>query len=107
MRLVAQRRGVSESLLLIGGRLERRPPSRQARPRMSNSFRSACSGAMRRANRRCWRLPESIPAPEPPPAEGKGESIEITLPNGTRVSVDALVNDKALSRVLRAIKGMG
>ena len=31
--------------------------------------------------------------------------IEIVLPNGTRVSVDAFVNEKALSRVLRAMKG--
>jgi len=30
--------------------------------------------------------------------------IEIVLPNGTRVSVDAFVNEKALSRVLRAMK---
>jgi hypothetical protein len=27
------------------------------------------------------------------------------LPNGSRVSVDAFVNEKALSRVLRAMKG--
>ncbi len=32
-------------------------------------------------------------------------SIEIALPNGVRVSVDAFVSEKALSRVLRAIKG--
>ena len=31
--------------------------------------------------------------------------IEIVLPNGARVSVDAFVNEKALSRVLRAMKG--
>jgi transposase len=30
--------------------------------------------------------------------------IEIVLPNGTRRSVDASVNEKALSRVLRAMK---
>jgi hypothetical protein len=32
--------------------------------------------------------------------------IEIVLPNGARVSVDAFVNEKALSRVLRAMKGV-
>jgi transposase len=31
--------------------------------------------------------------------------IEIVLPNGARVSVDAFVDEKALSRVLRAMKG--
>jgi transposase len=34
---------------------------------------------------------------------GTGE-IEIVLPNGARLSVDASVNEKALSRVLRAMK---
>ena len=43
--------------------------------------------------------------PEPSAAEGKAGSIEIALPNGARVSVDAFVNEKALSRVLRAMKG--
>src|ERR1700761_5956960 len=32
-------------------------------------------------------------------------TIEIALPNGARVSVDAFVNETALSRVLRAMKG--
>jgi transposase-like protein len=49
--------------------------------------------------------PCAEPAPQqPPPAEGKAGSIGITLPNGTRISVDASVNEKALSRALRAIK---
>jgi transposase len=49
------------------------------------------------------------PDPEPvqhPPAVCKSGSIEITLPNGARVSVDAFVNEKALSRVLRAVRGV-
>lgn len=49
------------------------------------------------------------PSPEPTPsatADGKAGSIEIALPNGARVSVDAFVSEKALSRVLRAMKGM-
>jgi transposase len=37
--------------------------------------------------------------------EDKAGAIEIALPNGARVSVDAFVNEKALSRVLRAMKG--
>jgi transposase len=52
-------------------------------------------------------LPTPEPAPRSPSAEGKTGSIEITLPNGARVSVDAFVNEKALSRVLRAMKGLG
>ncbi|MFL5257530.1 MAG: IS66-like element accessory protein TnpA [Rhodopila sp.] len=50
-----------------------------------------------------------LPAPEPPRSRSPGGSragaIEIALPNGSRVSVDAFVNEKALSRVLRAMKG--
>jgi len=49
------------------------------------------------------------PKPEPSrPMRGSDAGvggIEIVLPNGARVSVDALVNEKALSRVLRAMKG--
>jgi transposase len=51
----------------------------------------------------------SPPGSEPPhaPEPGKIEAgaIEITLPNGARVRVDESVNEKALSRVLRAMKG--
>jgi transposase len=38
-------------------------------------------------------------------SDGGAGGIEIVLPNGARVSVDAFVNEKALSRVLRAMKG--
>jgi hypothetical protein len=31
--------------------------------------------------------------------------IEIELPNGARVRIEALVNEKMLSRVFRALKG--
>jgi transposase len=48
------------------------------------------------------------PEPESPRpmqgGDGGAGGIEIVLPNGARVSVDAFVNEKALSRVLRAMK---
>ena len=37
--------------------------------------------------------------------EARAGAIEIALPDGSRVSVDAFVNEQALSRVLRALKG--
>ena len=37
--------------------------------------------------------------------DGAG-AIEITLPNGARVSVDAFVNETALARVLRAMRSL-
>jgi transposase-like protein len=50
--------------------------------------------------------PDLEPARLPPTAACKSGSMEITLPNGARVSVDAFVNEKALSRVLRAMRGV-
>jgi transposase len=50
--------------------------------------------------------PDPEPVQPPPAAVCKSGSIEITLPNGARVNVDAFVNEKALSRVLRAMKGV-
>lgn len=57
------------------------------------------------------REPTMLAAPQPPQGQhvptndGAVGAIEIALPNGARVSVDAFVNEKALSRVLRAMKG--
>jgi transposase len=51
--------------------------------------------------------PAMLPQPEPE-RRGGGENtggIEIALPSGARVRVDAAVNERALSRVLRAMKG--
>jgi transposase len=52
-------------------------------------------------------LPPRASEPSSASRSGKDDAgaIEITLPNGARVCVDALVNEKALSRVLRAMKG--
>jgi transposase len=50
--------------------------------------------------------PDPEPAQPPAATMCKSGSIEITLPNGVRVSVDTFVNEKALSRVHRAMKGV-
>lgn len=39
-------------------------------------------------------------------SQGEAGKIEIALPNGARISVDAFVNEKTLARVLRAMKGI-
>jgi hypothetical protein len=49
---------------------------------------------------------EADPTPPSAPGADKTGAIEITLPNGTRLAVDASVNGKALARVLRAMKGL-
>ena len=54
------------------------------------------------------REPATLAPPKPTRpirgSDGGVGGIEIVLPNGTRLSVDASVNEKALSRVLRAMK---
>jgi transposase len=49
--------------------------------------------------------PAALPEPPHQRGEGGAGAIEIALPNGARVRVDAFVNEKALSRVLRAMRG--
>lgn len=58
----------------------------------------------------------AAPARLAPPEAERGEpwrasrggagAIEITLPNGAQVCVDALVNETALARVLRAMRSL-
>lgn len=50
--------------------------------------------------------PSPEPAQPPPAADSRAGSIEIALPDGARISVDAFVSEKALSRVLRAMRGV-
>jgi transposase len=54
--------------------------------------------------------PPDVPSPERSRRTGmtmaeRVGAIEVELPNGARVRVDAFVNEKALQRVFRAIKG--
>jgi transposase len=54
--------------------------------------------------------PTLLPAPEQAAPSGERQDsrvggIEIDLPSGVRLRVDSFVNEKALSRVLRALKG--
>ena len=55
--------------------------------------------------------PALLAGPERPLATNEGladrvSCIEIEFPNGIRVRADGLVNEKALSRVLRALEGV-
>lgn len=55
--------------------------------------------------------PALLAAPEHPSGTNEQQTdrvgaIEIELPTGVRVRVDGLVNEKALSRVFRALKGV-
>lgn len=106
VRLVARRRGVSESLL-YNWRSARKAAAVAAGAAEDVQFVPVgVLGGKAPRGPALLAPPKPTPTPEPPAAEGKGGSIEITLPNGARVSVDAFVNEKALSRVLRAMKGL-
>ncbi len=106
VRLVARRHGISESLL-YNWRSARKAAAVAAGAADDVKFVAVGVVAGKAPHRPVLLAsPEPVSTPEPPPAEGKGGSIEITLPNGARVSVDAFVNEKALSRVLRAMKGL-
>ena len=104
--VVARRHGISESLLYNW-----------------RSAWKATASAMRAAAAAVDFVPLGIFGPEvnvarqpllaPPEPErsqqrqagaGGTGTIEIALPSGARVCVDALVNEKALSRVLRAMR---
>ena len=106
MRLVARRRGVSESLLYNWRSARKAAAVAAGAPEDVQFVPIGVLGGKAPRGPALLAPPEPTPTPEPPAAEGKGGSIEITLPNGARVSVDAFVNEKALSRVLRAMKGM-
>ena len=106
VRLVARRRGVSESLLYNWRSARKAAAVAAGAPEDVQFVPIGVLGGKAPRGPALLAPPEPTPAPEPPAAEGKGGSIEITLPNGARVSVDAFVNEKALSRVLRAMKGL-
>ena len=106
VRLVARRHGISESLLYNWRSARKAAAVAAGAPEDVQFVPIGVLGGKVPRGPALLAHPEPTPAPEPPPVEGKGGSIEITLPNGARVSVDAFVNEKALSRVLRAMKGL-
>jgi transposase len=101
--LVAQRHGVSESLL-YNWRSAWRAAASMHSPHPVEFVPIGMIGSVAEAS------PPSLTGPELSAAsrlnDDQAGKIEITLPGGARVSVDAFVNEKALSRVLRALKGM-
>jgi transposase-like protein len=104
VRLVARRHRVSESLL-YNWRSARKAAAAAAIG-SSGAVAFVPLGVLDEAD---GEAPAALPSPEPPRSlqrgEGRAGAIEIAFPNGARVSVDAFVNEKALTRVLRAMRG--
>jgi|SRR5690348_144347 len=101
VKLVAQRHRISESLLYNW----RAAWKAAAAANSSAAVEFVPLGVVGVADPAASAL---LPAPEPlspqQRAEARAGAIEIALPDGSRVSVDAFVNETALSRVLRALK---
>jgi transposase len=104
VKLVAQRHRISESLLYNWRAAWK--AAAVAAAGSSGAVEFVPLGVVGAAD---TAAPALRPPPEPPSsqrhAEAKAGAIEIALPDGSRVCVDAFVNEKALSRVLRAMKG--
>ena len=101
--MVARRHGLSESLLYNWRSVAKASVPMNAPESMD--FRPI--GVIGRPNE---AAPALLVAPDPSPASGghrddRGGKIEIALPNGVRLRVNGSVSEKALSRVLRAVKG--
>jgi transposase len=106
VRLVARRHQISESLLYNWRSARKAAAVAMGAPENVEFIPIGATEGPATRGAAMLALPTPEPAPQSPSAEGKPGSIEISLPSGTRVSVDAFVNEKALSRVLRAMKGL-
>ena len=101
--VVARRHGISESVI-YGWRSADKVAGSQPSPEPVSFVPLGVVGGVGH------EMPALLPSPEPqrPTLVRAGDSgagaIEIALPNGARISVDAFVNETALARVLRAMK---
>lgn len=92
--MVARRHGLSQSLLYNWRSVARATVQRRA-PDLVEFQPVGVIG----------RTDEAAPVLREDHREERVSEIEIALPNGVRVKVNAAVSEKALSRVLRAVKG--
>jgi transposase len=103
VRLVARRHRMSESLLYNWRSVRKAAASLVGAP---EGMEFLPVGVVVDANNdRASMRPSSEQPRRVSANEGGTGEIGITLPNGARICVDASVNEKALSRVLRAVKG--
>jgi transposase len=102
--VVARRHGISNSLIYNWRAAWRAATSMRA----PDPVEFVPIGMLGRAGVETAALPVSTDHHAMPPSgsrHGCAGLIEIELPDGIRVRVDAFVNEKALSRILRAMKG--
>jgi transposase len=104
VRLVARRREISESLLYNWRSARKAAAVAMGAPENVESLPAGIIEGLPPPNPAM--LPSLCPAPRQQPMLGKSEvgAIEIVVANGTRVTVDAFVDEQASSRVLRATR---
>jgi transposase len=102
---VARRHGISESLL-YNWRSAWRAAGSAVSAAESVAFVSlGVVGEAGGTRQVLLRPPEADRSPPPWARAGGAGTIAIALPNGVRICVAGLVSEKALSRVLRAMRG--
>ena len=102
--VVARRHRISQSLLYNWRSAWKAATAAMHAPEAVAFLPLGGVGAAGEAGPAMLAAPEPERSRQPGASDGGAGAIEIALPNGTRVCVDALVNEKALSRVLRAMK---
>lgn len=104
VRIVARRHGISESVL-YNWRAARKA-ALEAGIGSSGAITFLPVGVIgEAANETPAKLPSLVSPGSRRSVERQAGAIEIALPDGSRIRVDALVNEEALSRVMRAIRG--
>jgi transposase len=102
---VARRHGISESLLYNWRSAWKAAASAVSASEPVDFVSLGIVGEAGGTRRPLLALPEPERSPSPQAAAGRAGTIEIALPNGVRICVAGAVSEKALSRVLRAMRG--
>ena len=100
--MVARRHGISESLLYNWRSAWKAAACAVSASEPMGFVRLGVVGEAS-GERRPLLVPPEPERPAQASTDGAG-AIEIALPNGVRICVEGLVNEKALSRVLRSVR---
>ena len=103
--VVARRHGISESLLYNWRSAWNAAASAASAAESVTFVPLGVVGETGAARRPLLAPPEADRSPTSQASAGEAGTIEIVLPNGVRICVAGLVSEKALSRVLRAMRG--
>jgi transposase len=102
--VVARRHGISESLLYNWRSAWKAAACAVSTSEPVDFVPLGVVGEVTRERRPLLAAPKPERSQPPQASEAEAGLIEIALPNGVRICVGGLVNEKALSRVLRAMR---